>query len=58
METLYEGINSENGNSLEKLKSILENRQSIKLCPKDVQEIASTLISLFEILAEGDANEQ
>jgi hypothetical protein len=58
MNTLSEGTTSEVDNSVEQLRSILESQQKRKLCVEEVQEIASSLLSFFELLAEGDANDR
>ncbi len=58
MNILSEGTISEVDNSVEQLRSILESQQKRKLRIEEVQEIASSLISLFELLAEGDANDR
>jgi hypothetical protein len=58
MNTLSEGTTSEEVSSIEQLRGILESQQNRRLGIEEVQEIASSLLSLFELLAEGDANDR
>lgn len=58
MNILSEGTTSDIDTSLVRLRTILESQQKRKLCVEEVQEIASSLLSLFELLAEGEANDR
>lgn len=58
MITHPEGITSDIDTSLVRLRAILESQQKRRLNDAEVQEIASSLLSLFELLAEGEANDR
>lgn len=58
MITHPEGITSDIDTSLIRLRAILESQQKRRLNDAEVQEIASSLLSLFELLAEGEANDR
>lgn len=58
MITHPEGITSEIDTSLVRLRAILESQQKRRLNDAEVQEIASSLLAFFELLAEGDSNER
>ena len=58
MITHPEGITSEIDTSLVRLRAILESQQKRRLNDEEVQEIASSLLALFELLAEGEANDR
>lgn len=58
MITHPEGITSEIDTSLVRLRAILESQQKRRLNDAEVQEIATSLLALFELLAEGEANDR
>ncbi|NBU33687.1 hypothetical protein EB118_14355 [bacterium] len=58
MNALSEGTTSEVDNSVEQLRCILESQQNRKFSDAETEEIATSLLSLFEVLAEGDSNDE
>lgn len=58
MITRPEGITNDIDTSLARLRAILESQRKQSLNDAEVQDIASSLLSFFELLAEGDANER
>ena len=57
MNTSLEGTTIETDNSVEQLRCILESQKNRKFSDIETQEIAASLLSLFEVLAEGDTND-
>jgi hypothetical protein len=57
MNTLTDSPTIETETSMEQLKHILETQQKRSFAYAEVQEIAVSLVSLFELLAEGDSND-
>ena len=58
MITHPEGITSEIETSLVRLRAILESQLKRAVSDTEIQEIASSLVSFFELLYEGEANDK